>query len=265
MTADWLSNGVQIKQYIFLKRKLFGNPLPKNKMSKPFLVIRADADARIGAGHLMRCLALAEAWQSQGRQVAFVSRIESEVLCQRVESSGINLIRINSSYPDPDDLNVTGKILREIIQTRNASERHWLVADGYQFDDEYYQAVRAAGYRLLVIDDLATLPYYHADALLNQNLSTAQLSYSCEPETQKLLGIRYALLRPEFQRWRDYQRKTRDRGNRILVTLGGSDPDNVTLKVMHALQQIKLSVLEAKIIVGPANPKLKILREAVRG
>lgn len=232
-----------------------------SKTASKNLVIRADSDSYIGTGHVMRCLALAQAWQLQGGQAVFISRIESEALCQRIESSGIKLIRINGSHPDPDDLGITLEILGQIVQRQSASEKIWLAIDGYNFDDRYFQAVRAAGCHLLVIDDLAALPHYHADVLLNQNFNAEQLNYSCETETQRLLGTRYALLRPEFLRWRDWQRTTRETANRILVTLGGSDPDNITLKVIQALQQIKLPALEAKIIVGPANTHLETLRE----
>ena len=49
------------------------------KADNPYgnLVIRADAGARIGIGHVMRSLALAQAWQDAGGDVTFVMAQEA--------------------------------------------------------------------------------------------------------------------------------------------------------------------------------------------
>jgi RimJ/RimL family protein N-acetyltransferase len=44
-----------------------------------------------------------------------------------------------------------------------------------------------------------------------------------------------------------------------MVTLGGADPDNITIKVLKALRQARIRGFVADVIVGPANPNIKKL------
>ena len=221
------------------------------------LLIRADASTRIGTGHLMRCLALAQAWQAEGRRAIFLSHCESAALIQRIKAAGGGYIALGEPHPAPGDLRQTLECLKE-------QHADWLVLDGYHFDTGYQQAVRAAGYHLLVIDDTAHLSEYHADVLLNQNLNAEQLKYKCDVETTLLLGTRYVLLRQEFLAWRGWQREIPDVARKVLVTMGGGDPDNVTLKVIHVLQRVGVNELEAVVVVGGSNPHLEMLQSEVQ-
>src|SRR5262249_10538113 len=51
---------------------------------------------------------------------------------------------------------------------------------------------------------------------------------------------------------------------RVLIILGGSDPGNVTLNVIEALQGIRNEVFEVTIVVG-ANPHWALLQQAAAG
>jgi spore coat polysaccharide biosynthesis predicted glycosyltransferase SpsG len=77
------------------------------------------------------------------------------------------------------------------------------------------------------------------------------------------VGTRYALLRREFRQWQGWQREIPVVAGKVLVTLGGADTDNVTLKVIKALKQITISSLEVKVVVGPANPNKETLEQEV--
>jgi spore coat polysaccharide biosynthesis predicted glycosyltransferase SpsG len=77
-----------------------------------------------------------------------------------------------------------------------------------------------------------------------------------------LLGTDYTLLRKEFWSWQGWQRQIPEVAGKILVTLGGSDPDNVTLKVMKALQDLEVQALEAVVVVGGSNPHYQQLQDA---
>jgi UDP-2,4-diacetamido-2,4,6-trideoxy-beta-L-altropyranose hydrolase len=220
------------------------------------LVVRADASTRIGAGHVMRCLSLAQGWQAEGDRAIFLSHCESKNLSRHIEAAGIGFIRLETPHPNSADIERTLTLLREF-------ETRWLVLDGYHFDPVYQEAVRKAGYRLLVIDDTAHWPDYHADILLNQNIHAGSLSYICDPDTTLLLGTRYVLLRPEFLIRPNSPREIREAGRKVLVTLGGGDPNNLTLKVIQALQKIDIPNLEVNVIVGPSNPHKKSLEDAI--
>lgn len=220
------------------------------------LFIRADAGTRIGAGHFMRCLALAQAWKDAGGEVSFITACQNDDLLQRLREEGFAIHLLANPHPDPADWNDTKGLLTGFPDA-------WLVMDGYHFDETYQQRVKEAGNRLLVIDDIAHLKHYYADIVLNQNLHAEQLHYSGEPYTQLLLGTRYVLLRREFLAWRNWKREIPEVARRVLVTLGGSDPENHTLGVIQALQKIDIPGLEAVVVIGASNPHASVLETEV--
>ncbi len=226
------------------------------------LVIRADANSRIGNGHVMRCLALAENWKSRGGHVTFLSNCEE--LRERITEDHPDFIHLEKSHPDPYDLEKTLSILRQRHYVSREYPRTWLVLDGYHFDSHYQHAIRKTGHRLLVIDDTAHLPNYHADLLLNQNYHAGHLPYQTDSDTKFLLGTRYVLLRREFLHFHKKQTMTPDKARRLLVTLGGSDPHNTTLSVIEAIEMVDLFTLDVKIVVGPSNPHLDTLTQQVK-
>lgn len=224
--------------------------------SRP-IIIRADASTRIGTGHLMRCLALAQGWQERGGEVVFVSFCESPALLQRLQEEGFQVIPVKETHPAKGDWECLSRILAQHPES-------WVILDGYHFDQSYQVRIKERGHPLLVIDDIAHLEHYYADVILNQNIHADALSYSCESYTKLLLGPRFVLLRREFWEWRGWERNISQVGKRILVTLGGADSDNVTLKVVKAFQQLKIDGLEAVVVIGPANPHWETLQSIVR-
>jgi UDP-2,4-diacetamido-2,4,6-trideoxy-beta-L-altropyranose hydrolase len=220
------------------------------------LFIRADANTHMGTGHLMRCLALAQGWKARGGRAMFITACESDSLRHRLSDEGFQVIMLERSYPEPADWETTSQALA-------AHPGAWVVLDGYHFDPAYQCQIKEAGHRLLVIDDMAHLNHYYADVVLNQNINAERLRYSCEPYTRLLLGTRYVLLRAEFLAWQGWRREIPKVAHKVLVTLGGGDPNNVTLKVIQALQQLDVPGLKVRVIVGPANPHLQTLQQAV--
>lgn len=222
------------------------------------LVIRADASTQMGTGHVMRCLALGQAWQDAGGQVAFVMAPGVPWLEDRLRTEGMEVRRLVTPAGSAADALQTADLARQM-------EARWVVVDGYHFGAEYQRAIKGCDLSLLFIDDYGHAEHYWADLVLNQNLYAREVVYRHrEPYTRLLLGTRYALLRKEFARWPEQVREFPVRARKILVTLGGSDPDNVTLKVIQALPMLSGSEVEVVVVVGAENRRYDELQAAAQ-
>ena len=221
------------------------------------LLIRVDANKRLGTGHLMRCLALAQHWQENGGSVIFIIACENRALLRRLYDEDFHTITLSHTYPDPRSWQHTSQVLKE-------HSNSWVVLDGYHFDTHYQQLIKDSGNPLMVIDDAAHLNHYYADVVINQNVHAEGLEYICEPYTRLLLGSKYVLLRREFWPWCGHERNTPREARKVLVTLGGVDPGNQTFKVVQALQRITLEGLEVTVVVGATNTHYRELKDAVR-
>jgi len=225
------------------------------------LIIRVDAGGQIGAGHMMRCIALAQAWQDKGGRVVFLTHCESPMLQDQITDEGFNFIPIDKPHPHPSDLHSTLEVLSAISQQISTASP-WFALDGYHFTPNFQKAIRENGHKLIVIDDMNHLPHYHADILLNQNIHAESLRYSCDSDTVKLLGCDYVLLRREFVKYRNWERKIPDKATKILLTMGGLDSKNVTLKAIEAINLLNDHDLEVKIVIGSLNRHLPVLQNA---
>lgn len=220
----------------------------------PLLLLRADADAAQGTGHVMRSLALARAWQSQGGSAHFITVRPAPSVRRRIEAAGARVIEVGEWHPAPGDLESTIATLEKL--RREADADPWIVLDGYHFSPDYQGALRRAGCRLLIIDDNAHWQRYEADILLNHGIQAPRLDYHDSGDAWLLLGTRYALLRAEFESWRSHERNVEKEAKNILITLGGADADNVTAKVMGGLALLGDLGLDIQILAGPLNPHI---------
>lgn len=214
------------------------------------LLIRADASSQIGSGHIMRMLALAEAWNARGGVTELLGSIASDALRARLSTAGLEVTDISRPHPDPAD----GARLAE----RAGAEADIVALDGYHFDPAYQAAARTWGLPVLVLDDYRHLPRYEADVLLNQNLHATAAEYAGDPVTGLLLGPRYALLRPEFAA-KPTRPEVRSEVQRVLVMFGGGDPTNGTSRVVEALGKLGLP-LEVTVLVAAGNPHEERIR-----
>jgi len=221
-------------------------------MKPGVLLIRADASLAIGTGHVMRCLALAQTWQDAGGTVSLAVAELPDALSPRVIAEGVSLSRIHATPGGSEDA-------AETVAQAHRLSADWVVIDGDRFDSDFLETVRAAGFRVLLIDDFADRESFPADLIVNPDLDDDGEPYRKRGATARLLmGPSYVLLRREFRQETE-DKEICQTGNRILVTLGGSDPENLTPKIANALAHC--SDLEVTVIAGAGYDKGDELRK----
>jgi UDP-2,4-diacetamido-2,4,6-trideoxy-beta-L-altropyranose hydrolase len=225
-------------------------------MTTGTLLVRADAGVAIGTGHVMRCLALAQTWQDIGGRAVFAMAGMTSAIAARLAAESCHIVPIASAVGSSEDASQTVAIATE-------QKADWIVVDGYQFTAEYQGILKAAGFKLLFLDDYGHASNYFADMVLNQNVSATEALYaSREPGVRLLLGPRYCLLRREFSVWLDWKRKVAPLGRRVLVTMGGSDPENLSARVVEGLVRVRLEGLETIVVMGGSSPHSELLESA---
>lgn len=244
------------------------------------IAFRADASIRIGTGHVMRCLTLAEALRNQGHQCVFICRNHQGHLADQIAKKGFEIHRLNA--PKQSRLNAKGEAplahaewlgaswQQDAEQTLSAfagTKFDWLVVDHYALDTHWESKVAPSVSKIMAIDDLADRKHT-CHLLLDQNLGRKTEDYDgLVPEScNRLIGPRYALLRPEFSGLREHslERRHDPKLKRILITLGGVDRDNITAVVLEALAQSQLPrEAELDIVMGAAAPGLETIRRQI--
>lgn len=238
-------------------------------------VFRVDASTRMGIGHLMRCLTLAEALCERGVQTRFVCREHTGNLIALLQQKAMPVTvlfapAINDTTPGEDYaawLGVTqAEDAEQTIEALNGERPDWLVVDHYGLDVEWEQRLRPHAGKLIVIDDLANR-CHDCEVLLDQNYSAVggQRYAGLVPDTCKLLvGPRYALLRPEYATYRKTLRARDGQVRRVLLFFGGSDPQNVTGMALEALTHPDLKHLDVDVVIGANNPNREALERQSR-
>lgn len=221
------------------------------------VLLRPAGGTIIGSGHVMRCLALAQAWGDQGGTSLIILDAGLEVLSSQIRSEKIDTLTVNTgSGTLPDAC--------EVIRIGHKTGAKWIVLDGYVFTSEYLLLLKQSGFQIMVIDDFAMSGKRGADVVLNQNLHAEESQYlNGEQHTRLLFGTKYVLLRQEFLAYRNKERSISAKAHKIIVTFGGSDPNNVTELAVKALNSISKLDFEVKVIVGLANTRIVPIRNLI--
>ena len=251
------------------------------------VVIRADANSKIGMGHVMRCLSVADALLKRGEEVLFVTADDTPV--PLLTKKGIPYCVLHTDYADMEaELPELGEVLRDLPQGAEspdaalAQKNTSILVDSYYVTEKYLAALKKR-ITTIYMDDIYAFSY-PVDMLINYNIYGEEMGYEKDAafaDTKLLLGTEYVPLREEFSAGAGYaqsrkelsaetenvtpaedrlhqtaeQGRTADGG--ILITTGGSDSFNLAGQLlMEAMKYDALKEKEYHVVSGSLNPHI---------
>lgn len=252
----------------------------QKNLIKMKIIFRADASQDIGTGHIMRCLALAQALRDRGAVCRFVCRELPIFFLERINRSGFEVFAL--PVTDPTELYaliansqplfhqhwLRTDYKTDATQTIAALENfrpNWLIVDHYAIDCRWELELRRYCDKIMVIDDLADR-IHDCDVLLDQNLiANKDRRYeSLVPENcLQILGPDYALLQPEYAEMHPRTPPRLDSVQRILIYFGGSDKHRITEQAVKAFLSLERSDIALDVVVNPGSSALAELNKQV--
>lgn len=194
----------------------------------PPVLIRADATPAMGTGHVMRCLAVAEALAEAGALSHLAAATLTPGLDRRAAAAGVTCHRLDATAGSPADA-------AAVLDLAHRLGAGALILDGYHFTTPYRAVLAGGGLPVLTFDDLGDGEELHATIVVNASPHAERLPYArIAAGAERLLGPAYAPLRRDIRAAAADLPPLAERGA-VLITFGGSDPLALTAPTVTTL------------------------------
>lgn len=188
------------------------------------LYIRVDMNDRIATGHMMRCLAIADAAAAQGENTTFILADDQAV--ELIKQRGHSSVVLDSQWD-----NMVGELpaLHKVIEEYSIKR---LLIDSYQITEEYLEELREY-LEIFYIDDINAF-HYPVDALICYANYWKKFQYRENYKDIKCyLGPRYMPLQKTF--FGCEKKYIKPKVQRLLLLSGGTDPYDVLKRILERM------------------------------
>lgn len=217
----------------------------------PELAFCLDVSPQLGAGHLNRCVTIADAAAALGVSSHFYIRGDAAMVAARL--------------PDPASwtpLSDTASASEEGATLCAAFAKHHyraLVVDHQRGLPDWQAAIAPAGLPWLQFDYRKSFTH-QARWLVNLNPAAQAAWYAglTQPTTTLLLGPRYAVLRPEFLQHRPSAPAPARPLQTVLLSFGGGSDQGAAERFASLL--LRLSDCRLQLVTTAFNPSLPVLQ-----
>lgn len=211
------------------------------------VLFRADSSSTIGHGHIMRDLTLAKQIQREipKANIYFATKNLAGNINHKITQEGFVTIEIQSDSKEE---------LSAIIEQKKID---FIILDHYDISLEIEKFL-SQKCEVLAFDDTFTC---HATKwVLNHSFIASVEDYNYLPKCNILAGANYTLLGEAFlQKSQRYTPLQKFENLRVLITLGGSDPLQLSFLIKKYLLQ-NYKNFQVTIVTTEANKKLSYLK-----
>lgn len=219
------------------------------------LAIRCNASHSLGLGDVVCGLVLADAARSQGVEPVLIVNDEP-VVDRLMQSTKHDYLTVPSGLSPARDALMLEKVLAE----RRAGMLFVIRFDQDLFP--YAGLKERLGLALGCVDFWSAFPPAFDLAVNWDPTAEADYEFSAYPDTVFMLGPRFVFLKPEISGLAP--RKAEPAGmEKVLVTMGGTDLNGLTLPVLRALQDHQ-DPLQVTLVVGAGYKDHAGLREFLK-
>ena len=223
---------------------------------KKLILFRVDLSEKIGLGHFIRCLNLAQSISNKGNSIVFIFNFSSykSFLQLGIQNNfSFKVFVLSEEFDEVEQ--IFGNLLENI-------EPELLVVDNYSWGVNEEKKCRPFVKNLLIFDDLANRKH-DCDILVDVSFKRKKKHYQgfVSKSTKLLLGPEYAPLNPLYYKLRKKIIK-RDSIKNILISFGGTDPHNITSIAMNALNKIS-SINKITIILNNLSSNFDKIQKLV--
>ncbi len=210
----------------------------------------------------MRSLVVAEEFQKRGHECIFAAQKGSfdmlpnkDLVATDSPSKGPEIIRVEINENDLDNASALQKLLPKGFTPNLA------FVDSYSLNADYEKNVGAFSQKVVAFDDFPQRKH-QVDFLIDPTFARRPIEYKeVMPEKSSIMtGVRFAPLREEFARIRPRSLKFRGKtimasraSRHVVISMGLSDPDNVTSTVLEALIKVDFNY-DTTVVIGKNSP-----------
>lgn len=219
------------------------------------VIIIADGRKDSGLGHIMRCLTI------------------SKTLSEEKEIEAKLFIHSNGKGSFPDNFKINAEILegtdenaifQKLTHHIKVFQSNLIIIDSYIFSADFYRRLRLASPTrpVIAIDDCGEKKDFPAAGFISFNLAADKFLYPKDLLQYSAIGSQFFPLRSELIGKENRGSDKVGEVKKVLVTMGGSDPENQTIRIAELLKDLK-DIEMVELILGPGYEFLSQITEVI--